>query len=174
MKVLRKQKRSCRKINIRRPSTSLLFIRHWTRSANQKDESEEDEEEEPEKKLIFLQYRGKATENFERALRRINALCKIITTIKKIKTVLPSLKAPVEKAMKSGLVYQISCSRCQSCYVGKTTRHLLTRIKEHRRIGIPVKSLQRMWGNADNGWCESNCHLDQISIQFSDTWIIIY
>ena len=58
-----------------------------------------------EKKLIFLQYRGKATENFERALRRINAPCKIITTIKKMKTVLPSVKAPVEKAMKSGLVY---------------------------------------------------------------------
>ena len=41
------------------------------------DDSEENKEEEPEKKLIFLQYRGKATENFERALRRINAPCKI-------------------------------------------------------------------------------------------------
>ena len=55
-----------------------------------------------------------------------------------MKTVLSSLKAPVEKAMKSGLVYKISCSRCQPCYVGKTTRHLLTRIKQHRRIGTPV------------------------------------
>ena len=35
------------------------------------------EEEEPEKNLIFLQYRGKATEIFERALRRMNAPCKI-------------------------------------------------------------------------------------------------
>ena len=61
-----------------------------------------------EKKLIFLQYRGKATENFERALRRINALFEIINTIKKMKTVLLSLKAPVEKAMKSEVVYQIS------------------------------------------------------------------
>ena len=29
------------------------------------------EEEEPEKKLVFLQYRGKVTENFERALKRL-------------------------------------------------------------------------------------------------------
>ena len=48
------------------------------------------------------------------------------------------LSKPVEKAIKSGLVCQIICSQCQSCYVGQTTPHLLTRIKEHRQIGIPV------------------------------------
>ena len=96
------------------------------------------EEEEPEKKLIFLQYRGKVTENFERSLKRLNAPCKIVTTIRKLRTVLPSLKAPVEKSLQSGLVYQITCSRCQSCYVGQTVRHLLTRVKEHMRAGTPV------------------------------------
>ena len=130
-----------------------------------RDESEENEGE-PEKKLIFLHYRGKATENFERALTRrfymrIHAACKIITTIKKIETVLPLLKAPVKKVIKSGLVYQISCSRCQSCYVGQTTRHLLTRVKEHRRIGTPV-------GNHFKG-CGATLIIDDVKVIVTST-----
>ena len=46
--------------------------------------TEEQAEEEVEKKIIFLQYRGKITENFERKLKYINAPCKTITTIRKI------------------------------------------------------------------------------------------
>ena len=95
-------------------------------------EDEEVKEDETEKKLVCLQYRGKVTEKFERSLKRIGAPCKIVSTIKKIKTVLPSLKVSVEKPMQSGLVYKITCSRCLSCYVGQTTRHLLTRVKEHK------------------------------------------
>ncbi|XP_057312284.1 uncharacterized protein LOC130653790 [Hydractinia symbiolongicarpus] len=97
---------------------------------------EESNDDEAEKKLVFLQYRGKVTEKFERSLKRINAPCKIVSTIKKIKSVLPSLKAPVAKPMQSGLVYNITCSRCLSCYVGQTTRHLLTRIKEHKFTAV--------------------------------------
>ena len=106
----------------------------------------QDEDEEVEKKMMFLQYRGKVTEIFERKLNRINAPCKIIMTGRKMKTVMPSLKAPVDKALRSGLVYKITCSRCQSCYVGQTTRHLLVRIREHKRSGTPVESHFRAWG----------------------------
>ena len=35
------------------------------------------------------------------------------------------LKAPVEMPLKSGVVYKIHCPRCNSCYVGQTSRHLL-------------------------------------------------
>ena len=59
-------------------------------------------------------------------------------TTRKLKSVLPSLKTPVNKAFQSGVVYQISCSRCQSCYVGQTERHLLSRIREHRNVKTPV------------------------------------
>ena len=55
-------------------------------------EENEEEEEEPEKKLIFLQYIGKVTDNFERTSKRINVPCEIMTTITKIKIVLTSLK----------------------------------------------------------------------------------
>ena len=59
-------------------------------------------------------------------------------TLRKVKTVLPSLKPPVEKELRSGVVYKIQCPRCQACYVGQTVRHLKTRIADHRSRG-PVK-----------------------------------
>ena len=55
------------------------------------------------KQWCFLQYRGKITEKFEHALKRIEAPCKVITQ-RKSKSVLPSLKSPVEKALKSCVV----------------------------------------------------------------------
>ena len=78
-----------------------------------------------------------------------------------MKTVLPSLKAPVGKTMKSELVYQISCSCCQSCYVKQTSRHLLTRIKEHRRIGTPV-------GNHFKG-CGATLTMDDVKVIVTST-----
>ena len=61
-------------------------------------------------------------------------------TLRKLKTVMPSLKPPVEKALRSGVVYQISCPRCKACYVGQTGRHLTTRFKEHQSKKGPVKT----------------------------------
>ena len=80
---------------------------------------EQENEEEPEKKTFSVQYRGKVTGQFERTLKRINAPVKFINTIKKLKSTLPSLKAPFEKSIKSGVVYQINCSRCQACLSDK-------------------------------------------------------
>ena len=99
---------------------------------------EEEGEEEEECKLLFVQYRGKVTEKFESNLKRINAPCKVVMTLKKTRNVMPSLKSNVEKALKSGIVYKITCSRCTARYVGQTSRHLLYRMKEHKRITSPV------------------------------------
>ena len=41
--------------------------------------------------------------------------------------------------LKSGLVYLITCPRCQACYVGETTRHLQVRIAEHVQRNGPMK-----------------------------------
>ena len=64
----------------------------------------------------------------------------MIMTLRKLKTTMPSLKPPVEKMLRSGVVYKITCPRCNACYVGQTSRHLQTRIKEHRTISGPVKN----------------------------------
>ena len=88
---------------------------------------------------LVIQYRGKCTEDYARALHRSSAPCVIIMTLRKLKTTMPSLKPPVEKMLRSGVVYKITCSRCNACYVGQTSRHLQTRIREHRTITGPVK-----------------------------------
>ena len=80
---------------------------------------------------LFLQYRGKGSESYARSLHKIQAPCRIIFTMKKLKSNMPSLKPPVPKLLKSGVVYKIECPRCNSCYVGQTSRHLQTRFKEH-------------------------------------------
>ena len=84
------------------------------------------------KHKLFVQYRGKCTEDYARALHRAGAPCTVVMTLRKLKTLLPSLKPPVEKVLRSGVVYKLSCPRCQSCYVGQTIRHLRTRFSEHQ------------------------------------------
>ena len=97
-------------------------------------EKEKDEvsEEELEKHKLFLYYRGKASENFAKDLKKAHAPCRTIFKLKKLKTVLPSLKPPVVKMLKSHVVYQMKCSSCDASYVGQTTRHLTTRLSEHK------------------------------------------
>ena len=115
----------------------------------------EEEEKEPEKKLVFVQYRGRVSEKFEQSLRKLNTPCKIIFTIRKLKSSLPSLKSKVDKCFKSGVVYKVSCPRCDSCYVGQTRRHLITRIKEHKSSG-PVRMHFKS--------CKSVVSMDDVSI----------
>ena len=87
---------------------------------------------------MFIQYRGKDTEHYAQALHKIKAPCTVVMTLRKTKTVLPSLKPPVDKELRSGVVYQIKCPRCHARYVAQTTRHLKTRISDHKSRG-PVK-----------------------------------
>ena len=61
-------------------------------------------------------------------------------TFRKLKIVRPSLKPPVDKMIKSNVVYNIYCPRCQSCYVGQTRQQLQCRFIEHIQKG-PVKEL---------------------------------
>ena len=99
------------------------------------DSEEPTEEENPERQKIFIEYRGNVTQKFEKSLKQIDAPVIFISTTRKLKTCLPSRKAPVEKFLRSWVVYHIKCSRCDACYVGQTVRHLITRIKEHLRAG---------------------------------------
>ena len=95
--------------------------------------SEGEQTEEVSKKMFFIQYRGKMTEDFCRALGRTNAPVNPILTIRKLKSILPSLKRSVEHKVKSGVVYKITCPRCLSCYVGWTSDHMCTRFTHHRK-----------------------------------------
>ena len=91
-----------------------------------------------QKKMIFIQYRGKVTEDYARSLHKINAPCTIVMTLRKMKTVLPSLKPRVDKALRSGVVYQLQCPCCNASYVGQMRRHLSSRFRGHVRPSCPV------------------------------------
>ena len=71
--------------------------------------------------------------------RRLTSLAKRLCTDLEIKHVfssykiknLFSLKDPVPNELKSFVVYQFTCAGCNSRYIGETSGHLSTRIKEH-------------------------------------------
>ena len=90
--------------------------------------------------MLFVQYRGKCTEEYAQNLHRINAPCRIVMTLRKLKTVLPSLKPSLEVMMRSNVVYKITCPRCKSCYVGQTSRQLQRRFSEHLTRKGPIKT----------------------------------
>ena len=84
------------------------------------------------KQNIFIEYRGIATDHIIKRLDSIGAPLQPVITLRKIKTCLPSLKSKIEKTLKSRVVYKIVCPGCNACYVGQTSRHFITRFKEHR------------------------------------------
>ena len=55
---------------------------------------------------------------------------KLVFTSHKIKSLF-SFKDTIPSDLKSLVVYKFVCAGCNSCYIGETTRHLTTRIKEH-------------------------------------------
>ena len=89
--------------------------------------------------MWMLQYRGRMTDNLTRQLSRLENV-KITTalTLRKLKTLTPSLKTSVPKQLRSRLIYQIECPGCQASYVGYTVRHLKDRFSEHGNIIKPV------------------------------------
>ena len=48
----------------------------------------------------------------------------------KIKNLL-TVKDRVHRSLRSCVVYKFSCAGCNSVYIGETTRHLSTRVREH-------------------------------------------
>ena len=96
--------------------------------------------EEKDKFKFFINYRGKLTEKLAVSFKNLNAPCRLIMTLEKTKTVLPSLKPFVPDMLRNNVVYQIQCPRCKSSYVGQTSRHLQQRFKEHIGNKGPIKS----------------------------------
>ena len=105
-----------------------------------------------QKHRMLLQYRGQPTDQFVKQLKKCGAPGQVILTLRKLKTYLPSLKAPTPMLLKSNVIYQITCPRCETCYVGKTSRHTGTRFGEHRtKKKEPVfKHVKGCGGNANS------------------------
>ena len=108
---------------------------------NPDDEIPDNQEDDRKKIRLFVQYRGKYTEEYAQALRRIKSHYRVIMTMRKLKTDLPSLRPPVEKMVRSNVMYKLTCPRCESCYVGQTRRQLQRRFSDHvSNIEGPMKT----------------------------------
>ena len=72
-----------------------------------------------------------------------------------------SVKDPVPSGLRAGVVYKFFCAGCSACYVGETTRHFSTRVREHTfsdRTSHVFKHLQ----NSEH--CRTLCSNDCFSI----------
>ena len=83
-----------------------------------------------------LPYIGKFSDLLQKKVLTLsNKYCKtvkikVVCTSFKIKQML-STKDQLPISLKSCLIYKFNCANCNVCYIGETTRHLSTRIKEH-------------------------------------------
>ena len=87
--------------------------------------------------LLTVHYRANPSQLLSSKVRLIFR-AQIIFTTRKLKTCLPSLKTPFARELRSKVVYKLTCSGCNSAYVGQTVRHLATRVDEHRKGDSPV------------------------------------
>ena len=81
---------------------------------------------------ITLQWRGVHSNHFKRKLLSICNTIDVFFATKKLSSVL-RLHGVLDVGLQSNVVYKFICPGCSSCYIGKTYRHLCTRIDEHRR-----------------------------------------
>ena len=112
--------------------------------------------------LLSVQYRGRDTDNLVRKLSKLSTPVRTVLTLRKMKTVMPSLKPDVPMPMRSRVVYKITCPGCESSYVGQTVRHLRTRIAEHRNVNAAV-------GAHFRGCINSEITFDDVSVLCSST-----
>ena len=150
-----------------------------TRLINSSEEEEKkkksnvEKDDTQEKKLIFIQYRGKVTEDYARALHRINAPATMVMTLRKLKTAMPSLKPKVEMALRAGVVYQITCSSCKASYVGQSRRHLTARFREHvRPKGTIAKHLMECPGAPATLTLEESCTILAASMKENESHLL--
>ena len=99
-------------------------------------ENSKDKETSTNKNFYKLPYFGT---NCKQTQKSINILCKelcketnitIIFIVSKIKSFFPT-KSKALPGLRSFVVYKYICPSCGASYIGETTRHWLTRVKEH-------------------------------------------
>ena len=94
-------------------------------------------------------------------------------TLRKLKTVLPSLKPGVDRMLKSSVVYKITCPGCQSCYVGQTDQHLQTQVMEHSQRHLFRTHLNDC-GSTLNDDCIEILHQTARGVSYLETLEALY
>ena len=72
-----------------------------------------------------------------------------------------SVKESVPKYLRSFIVYRFTCPGCNASYIGETTRHLTTRIKEHLETDSKSQILKHLNTNKN---CKELCNTECFEI----------
>ena len=79
---------------------------------------------------------GQFSVTAQRSIRKLaNRLCKpidlrLVLTTFKVRNLF-NVKDAVPEGLRTRVVYKFSCASCNACYVGETSRHFSTRVREH-------------------------------------------
>ena len=133
----------------------------------------------PKRELTFvLPYLGKLSLDLRtrprRTIERDLPYCKlkIIFRSKCRLNTLFRFKDPLEKKIRSGIIYRYTCSNCKVTYYGKTFGHFYTRAAEHMRISnLTGKCLENVKQSAiSDHLFQCNCaiNFDDLSILARD------
>ena len=68
-----------------------------------------------------------------------------------------SVKHPIPGGLRSRVVYKFACAGCNTCYVGKTTRHFSTPVREHL---VTDKALHIFKHLQNSEHCHALCSVD--------------
>ena len=121
----------------------VLSISGYTKSAwavatrQKRPPSNQSTEKTKTKGNVCLPYVGSITDAVARVIRKHE----IQVHIKPFNTLRSKLVHPKDKIKKdenSGVVYQITCDKCDETYVRETERRLQKRVSEHHRSSSPV------------------------------------
>ena len=80
-----------------------------------------------------------------------------------------SVKDSMPQSLRSRVVYKFTCTGCNACYIGQTTRHICTRVHEHLmsdKASHVYKHLQSSRTCRDSCSAESFTILDSAASSF--------
>ena len=67
----------------------------------------------------------------------------------------------IPENLKSNVVYKFICARCNSCYIGETTRHISTRINDRLKTDKASHVYKHLKSNLE---CKEVCNVTCFSI----------
>ena len=94
------------------------------------------EPQETPKFFFKISYVGHFSVTAERSIRKLaNRSCKpidlrLVFSTFKVRNLF-NVKDAVPEGLRTRVVYKFSCASCNACYVGETSRHFSTRVREH-------------------------------------------
>jgi hypothetical protein len=132
-----------------------------------------------EKIVIVLPFLGAYTKRVEKKIKQslqqhlpnvgINFIYRASTRLRS----LFSFKDKIPSYLHSGVVYKYTCNRCNSVYIGETTRHIKTRFFEHMgKSALTGKSMARIVPSAvhdHNKKCKSEVKYSDFQILCKDS-----